>query len=73
MNSPINGVYGLMKTNWKCPIFQHCSAHRLQLVAKAVARESRAISDGLSTAQALYIFFNNSNKKLEVLKNGHMD
>ena len=59
-----------MKTNWKLAslIFQHCSAHRLQLVAKAVARESRAISDGLSTAQALYIFFNNSNKKLELLK-----
>ena len=70
MSSPINGVYGIMKTNWKLPslIFQHCSAHRLQLVAKAVARESRAISDGLSTAQALYIFFNNSNKKLELLK-----
>ena len=35
MSSPINGVYGLMKTNWKLLslIFQHCSAHRLQLVA----------------------------------------
>ena len=70
MSSHINGVYGLMKSTWKLPnlIFQHCRAHRLQLVAKAVAKESKIVSDGLFTSQALYRFFYNSNKKLELLK-----
>ena len=69
MSSPINGVYGLMKSTWKLPnlVFQHCRAYWLQLVAKAVAKESQIVSDGLFTAQALYRFFNNSNKKLELL------
>ena len=63
MSSHINGVYGLMRTTWKLPylIFQHCRAHRLQLVAKAVAKESQIVSDGICTAQALYKFFNKSN------------
>ena len=70
MSSPTNGVYGLMKTTWKLPnlIYQHCRAHRLQLVAKAVAKDSQIITDSLYLVQALYKFFNNSNKKLELLK-----
>ena len=70
MSSPINGVYGLMKSTWKLPnlVFQHCRAHRLQLVTKAVAKDSQIVSDGLFTAQALYRFFNKSNKKLQLLK-----
>ena len=70
MSSPKNGVYGLMKIHWKLPdlIFQHCRAHRLQLVAKAVAKDSQIITYSLWLAQALYKFFNNSNKKLKLLK-----
>ena len=70
MSSPKNGVYGLMKIHWKLPdlIYQHCRAHRLQLVPKAVAKDSQIITDSLWLAQALYKFFNNSNKKLELLK-----
>lgn len=70
MSSPTNGVYGLMKINWKLPdlIYQHCSAHRLQLVAKAVAKDSKIITDSLWLVQEIYKFFNNSNKKLELLK-----
>ena len=70
MSSPNNGVYGLMKLNWNLPdlIYQHCRGHRLQLVAKAVAKESQIVTDSLCLAQGLYKFFNNSNKKLELLK-----
>ena len=69
MSSPINGLYGLMKSRWKLPnlIFQHCRAHRLQLVGRDVAKDCHQAELALGTARSLYVFFHKSNKKLELL------
>ena len=45
MSSPKNGVYGLMKIHWELPdlIYQHCRAHRLQLVARQLPKTHRSL------------------------------
>ena len=71
MSSPVNGLYGHMKVRWELPylVFQHCRAHRLQLVGRDAARNCPQAELALgSTAQTLYIYFHKSNKKLELLK-----
>ena len=63
-------LYGLMKITWKLPhlIYQHRRAHRFQLVAKAVAKDSQIVSDSINFSQAIHKFFSYDNKKLELLK-----
>ena len=70
MSSPVNGLYGHMKVRWELPylVFQHCRAHRLQLVGRDAARNCPQAELALGTAQTLYIYFHKSNKKLELLK-----
>ena len=71
MSSPVNGLYGHMKVRWELPylVFQHCWAHRLQLVGRDAARNCHQAKLALSTAQTLYIYyFHKCNKKLELLK-----
>ena len=69
MSSPMNGLYGLMMSRWKLPylVFQHCRAHRLQLVGRNAAKDCRQAELALGTAHSLYVFFHKSNKKLELL------
>ena len=69
MSSDENGVYGLKK---ECGlsklVFQHCRAHKLQLVSKTVSVDFPIVDQTLSSVQSLYTYFNKSNKKYEVLR-----
>ena len=70
MSSPVNGLYGRMMVRWKLPhlVFQHCRAHRLQLVGRDAAKNCPQAELALGTAHTLYKYFHKSNKKLELLK-----
>ena len=70
MSSPVNGLYGRMMVRWELPhlVFQHCRAHRLQLVGRDAAKNSPQAELALGTAHTLYKYFHKSNKKLELLK-----
>ena len=70
MSSPDNGLYGLMKRNWNLPqlVYQHCRAHRLQLVSKAVSKDFPVVEDSIAGVQVLYTFFQKINKRYELLK-----
>ena len=54
MSSPMNGLYGLMMSRWKLPylVFQHCRAHRLQLVGRDAAKDCRQAELALGTVTA---------------------
>ena len=67
MSSADKGLYGLMKCHWNLLhlIYQHCSAHRLQLISKAVSKD---FEDSIAGLQVLFTFFYRSNKKYELLK-----
>ena len=70
MSSADKGLYGLMKCNWNLPhlIYQHCRAHRFQLVSKAVSKDFPVVEDSIAGLQVLFTFFHRSNKKYELLK-----
>ena len=70
MSSPVNGLYGRVMVRWELPhlVFQHCRAHRLQLVGRDAAKNSPQVELALGTAHTLYKYFHKSNKKLELLK-----
>ncbi|EER04030.1 hypothetical protein Pmar_PMAR015367 [Perkinsus marinus ATCC 50983] len=70
MSSSHQGVYGLILEGWAGYIkFIHCRSHRLQLVAKTVARDTHvAIQECIENVQSLYSLFSKSNKKTSLLK-----
>ena len=65
MSSDESGIYGLMKKEWGLSlVYQHCRAHKLQLVSKTVSLGFPIVDQTLSSVQSLYTYFNKSNKKV---------
>ena len=70
MSSPVNGLYGRMMVRWKLPhlVFQHCRAHRLQLVGRDAARNSPQAELALGTAHNLYKYFHKPTRNWNFLR-----
>ncbi|KAF4658781.1 hypothetical protein FOL46_006823 [Perkinsus olseni] len=70
MASAKDGVYGLIRSRWGEKIrFIHCRSHRLQLVARSVAKAAHPlVQQCMDYTQQLYTTFSRSNRKSNILK-----
>ena len=59
-----------MKRNWNFPqlVYQHCRAHRLQLVSKAVSKDFPVVEDSIAGVQVLSLSFERSTRGMSFLR-----